>query len=501
MPLRRLLPVILLLSLVPQVLADTVTARRDFERGVAARERAEYTIAIDAFTKALREDDRSEYELALAEVLGWSRRFDDAATHYKNVLRREPRSRAAHLGLAQVRLWQQRYDDAAREYSALLRLFPSDVDARRGLATANYWSGDFRAARRDYDALLRLNPGDSEAREALAAIHAASAPLYRIEAESTSDDQPMQRSLARISYEHFLDPLTRVTAAAGTIHLEADERRESATAPFAGLGISTAWPSRKLRAEGSLRLLRFPNGETDPLGSVSFLRTLGRSTLALSVDRTELLHTASSLDDHPTATTSTLRWSRDHNGTLSAAAARATSYFDGNNGISADAYHLVRVLNRQSASLSIGASAAYRDTEETRFALDAASSVRAADGTYIYRYRASYDPYWTPHQLVEARVLAVSQLRYGRITVDLHGDGGIGRDLDLLFGPSSGSSAAAPLYAAPIENQRTFHPWRASATLSWPLGARHALTAAVEHQSTAFYNANTFHAGVTGRFR
>src|SRR4029079_11325865 len=100
-----------------------------------------------------------------------------------------------------------------------------------------------------------------------------------------------------------------------------------------------------------------------------------------------LLYTASSLQSHPYETTATLAWKH---GDDAAVALHAIRYFDGNLGRAAEGYRLVRV----GPWLSAGASAAVRDTDESRF-----------DGV-------RYDPYWTPQHLVAPRRVVLRDARH-----------------------------------------------------------------------------------------
>lgn len=443
----------------------------------------------------------TEDELRRAQELAWQQRFAEAEEIYREMLRRAPRSRAAALGLAQVLLWEQRYAAAARIYRDILRDAPDDADARAGLATAEYWSGDFRAAQRHYEAVLRLRPGDAAARKALAEIASTMTPRFTSDAVYTTDDQPMQRALATATATIFSDPLTTWTGTAGAYALRARELGfGSVTSPFAGIAGSTVFPSLHLRAGASLRLLRFPDGETGPLGGITLVRESRNASLSFELAKHELLYTASSLDAHPTETTASLRWSRETDSHSSAATVRAIRYFDDNRGRAADAYHLVRVARRGNASLSLGGAAAYRDTSESRFRLIGASASPRAGGGFEYSYGARYDPYWTPRRLVELRAIAAATINLHRATLRLHAGGGRARDRDLLFGPSTGTTPLAPLFDEPVEVRRTFHPWSASADIAVPIAGRVDLTFGAERQTTAFYRATTYHGGVSGRF-
>ena len=332
---------------------------------------------------------------------------------------------------------------------AVIAFAAADVDALKQRATLEYWSGDFRSAKRDFEAVLRARPNDAEARQAVDDITAASRPVIVNENRVVTDDQPLRRNSTAISYTQFSDPLTKWTATAGTYALHA---RTRTTSPFASLGVDTKFA--RLHATAALRVLRFPDGHDEPLGGFTIAREWRGTSIGFELDRHELLYTASSLRTHPSETTAALGWKRESGASSSAATLRAIRYFDRNHGRALDAYHLARIT----PVISIGASASYRDTDESRF-----------NG-------ANYDPYWTPLAQLEARGVVAAKLRAHRVTVDLHADGGVARD-----------------------RERSFRPWRAFADVSIPLRGTFNATAGVERQSTVFYRANSFHFGFSGR--
>jgi tetratricopeptide (TPR) repeat protein len=368
---------------------------------------------------------------------------------------------ADDLRHAQQLLWEKQYADAAAVYSNILRAHPNNIDALAGLATAEYWAGDFREARRDFARMLAKRPNDTDARKAVSDIDLASVPIVTSGIDGTTDDQPMRRSVAVAGYTAFSDPLTKWTATAGSYSLAARALGFGrATAPFAGVSGTMAFPWQHLSASASLRLFRFPDGHTQPLGSLALARTWGRATLTGSIARDELLYTATSLRSHPNATTSSLSWSRTTAAASSAAALRDIRYFDHNRGVAAEAYHLVRVAHGATSALNAGASFSYRDTNESRFA------------------NGIYDPYWTPKELREVRGILTAAFRVKAAAIHLHADAGVAHDADLA---------------------RTFHPWRTAADADFPIRASWRATLAVERQSTVFYRANRVSIGITGR--
>jgi tetratricopeptide (TPR) repeat protein len=466
-----------------------------------ALRRTKWIILLPAFAITFAAHASSlDDELHAAQQLAWQKHFAEAESAYRRILQRAPTSTAAARGLGEVLLWEGRNRDAAEIYRRLLRETPGDVDARSGLATAEYWSGDYRAAQRDFEAVIRARPDDAAARKALAEIAATMSPVIASENTFVTDDQPLRRASYGVATTIFSDPLTKWTATAGAYSLNArDLGFGSATAPFASIAANTSLPSMNLRASGALRVIRFPDGTTKALGSIGLAHEWSSSSLAIEIDQHELLYAASSLRTHPSETTATLAWNRNTDASSSSAAIHTIRYFDRNRGRAAEAFHLVRVVRKERVSISTGASISYRDTTDSRFRLIGASASPRTSGAFAYSYDARYDPYWTPRDLVELRGIVAATIDAGRAKVRLHADGGWAHDRDLIFGPSSGTTSLAPLFAAPIEVGRTFHPWRASAGVVVPLRASYSITFGVERQNTVFYRATAFHLGFSGR--
>jgi hypothetical protein len=498
---RRVLPLLLLLAAFPVSSRAAGDTDGLVTQALAARQRKDYEGAIGLLQEALKGENGSRIELLLAQTLAWSGQFEEAGQHYRAILRKDETSHDAALGLAQVLAWQHRYRLAAAEYRRILLRHPADTEALKGLATVEYWSGDLRSASRDFHSVLRNTPGDADARQIVSEIEKSGRPVFSAGTTIVDDDQPYRRVISDVEYSFFSDPLTKWTASAGTQSLSATRLGlGSGNAPFAGLAVDVPLPAPGMRAAGSLRFLRFPDSTTRPLGSVTLAREWSTQTLCAGLSRDELLYTASSVLAHPTVDAATIDWKRMSRRSMSAAAFRLFRYFDGNHGRGADAYHLVRVGEGKNFSVDLGASGAWRDTDETRFHLVGASAASAGNGLYEYSYSARYDPYWTPRNLREARAIVAASIRLPRGTLKLHADGGYGRDRDLVFGPSSGTAPLPPLFMAPLPVDRTFHPWRSSADLIIPIPGLADFNLGVEHQTTVFYSVNTWHASLTRHF-
>ena len=396
----------------------------------------------------------STYELRAATLEELLLRFnqraqasdlDDAERIARQALAEHPSSREAQLALADVLLWQGRYPEAIRGYEAILAHRPGDRDARRGLASALYWWGDYRAARREF---LRI-ADDPEAERALAGIAAAAAPGLTADALYRTDSQPYRVAFAEAEGYAFSDPLTRWSGAVGSYRF--DEAPLEGTAPFARIGVETAVPSLRTTLRGSATVLRFLDDETTVLGSFGADYRAGTGTVSITASRRELFGSELSVLTHPWVDSLELRWQRED----ASVRAETLRFFDDNSGSAVDGWFLVPV-----GPVSLGASAAWRDTAESRFTT-----------------AGVYDPYWTPLDLWEGRLVMTAKRRVGRVDAGLHLDGGIARE----------------------QINGTYHPWRASISMFVPVGrVRMGLTA--ERNSTVFYDANELRASLAANF-
>jgi tetratricopeptide (TPR) repeat protein len=337
------------------------------------------------------------------------------------------------LARARTLLWTARYAEAEKAFQAILADNPRDVEARRGLAQAYYWSGDFRHAAAEFAAL----PHDPQSQRALAEIRAASRPGYAVEGSTLDDDQPYRARGTAVRAYWFSDPLTKWEIDAGAARLV---DRDVASFGIAG---ETGLPPIHATLKAAAAWMRFPDDTKKLLPSVAVDERLGATTLTVAAADRPLLRSRAALLTHPTANVVSARWWR---GDAWAIHAEHLGYFDHNRGNAADAFYL-----RPFGAMAFGASAAWRDTAESRFR------------------GGVYDPYWTPMQQREVRAIAAAAWK----RASLHLDGGIAHD-----------SIAG-----------TFHPWRAALTVG--TGTFRVIA---EHNVTAFYRSNEIRASLAGRF-
>lgn len=481
------------------ILAQQVEARAREARRL--REQGHIDAAVTLLRSALRQTPGNEtLSLLLAETLGWQKHFDEAESIYREVLQRSS-SPAAKKGLARVLLWRGRYGESRELARTLLKISPRDVDAQEIAAIAAYWSGDFRSAEREFSEIVRLHPERSESRRSLLEIRSAARPLMKAGTDITVDNQPYRLTRTSAEGSFFSDPLTRWDATIGTYAIDPPRGRAGSFAPFASAGGEITFPSRSLVIRPRLGLIRLPDGETRPIGSLSgTVRTSEHSRLTVDGQRRELLTVRDGSDDHVTVDVFGAGfhlepkpyWSGDLR-------AEILEYSDGNRGESVSGYLLAPVGEIGGARLSAGCSVLWRDTDQTRFRVDTIRAVPTAN-FFTYRYDGVYDPYHTPQSLKEARLLISLGITRGLMTGRIRGDLGIARDRATDFGPRTGPAPAPNIDLHPVTFDREFHPWRLAVEVSRALTPHFEIRASYERSFTSEYRAHTAHASLVRRF-
>ena len=419
-------------------------------------------------------------DLARAEQLAWNKQFAESEALYRAILAKEPPSRRARLGLARVVMWSGRYAEAI----ALFNELPNDVDALEGRATAEYWSGDFRSAARDFRRVLALDATREFARKSIAEITATIRPSQRIDIAAIRDDQPLDAQRGEVSGTFFSDPLTRWTAALGTMHFDAG-RRGTRNAGYVRVDNETRWRGFVFgAAAGSF--------DGDFVGNA---RVQWRQ-FTLRVDRQEEVASATALGSHELSTTTTLRWSHDRNWIAAAEASRRT-YSDDNSGYAFVAYGVAPLLKRRAWTVWAGGSGAVRDTDETRFHATAISSSLEGN-VFRYTYRGEYDPYWTPDDLREIRAVFAIERAFEKGRVKLHADAGAARDKGRAFGPDLGSGPFPPQVFT-FAFDRSYRPYRFGLTADFAVAPAFRIEAGAERSVTVDYRSTSFHAALVRR--
>jgi tetratricopeptide (TPR) repeat protein len=432
----------------------------------------------------------------LAQTLAWNKEFAQAESAYRAGLLRWPEDTELRSGLAQVLLWSNRFREGERLFARLVRERPEDNAALLGAAQGAYWSGDYRSAMRRFETLVQRDPANADALRALGELRALMRSRYDVRGQYASDTQPLRRTVAVARFGFFSDPLTHwdVRGSAGAME---HENRDLGVRSV-GLSGTTTIPSMRTTVSAGIDRQWFDDGSAENLANASVSWKVGREIVALTFDQFTLLGTASAIERRESASRISLAWRHDRERGLQAAAtAHALRYTDDNDGFGADIYALQPLLRRGSMTLRGGLSAAWRDSREDRFRFTGFQSEQRTDGLFDYSFSGVYDPYWTPNDLSEGRVIASIESVSSRAQFRIQADGGYARERARGFGPAF-DVTPSPTFTFPITLSRTYNPWRVSAELTIPINQRIEFRARARREATAFYNVNEFEASLGG---
>jgi len=151
------------------------TLQQDLDRASQAERRHSWVEAERAYRDALKVDANSAAaHLGLAGVLSQERRWDEAVAEYREVLHFDPKNAQAHRALGAALAARHDLNGSIDEYREALRLNPNDAELQSQLGDALYASGDLNAATSAYRAALALKPSDASVTNSLGvALYAA----------------------------------------------------------------------------------------------------------------------------------------------------------------------------------------------------------------------------------------------------------------------------------------------------------------------------------------
>jgi tetratricopeptide (TPR) repeat protein len=160
MTLLRLLmfSIVLLFSVAP------VAAEELVEQANQAFAAGEHDRALALYNEVLAlEPDNVHALFRSAQILSWTRRFNESIERYETLLRLQPDHADAMHERAKVLSWAQRFEEAEAAFRSLLQRNPSHREAQLGLARVLSWSGQQTAARIEYERVLEQNATDLDA--------------------------------------------------------------------------------------------------------------------------------------------------------------------------------------------------------------------------------------------------------------------------------------------------------------------------------------------------
>lgn len=134
------------------------------ERGLAAKAAGDLPRAERELASAVKAEPRNaEAWFHYGTVLGWQKRYDDAAAALDRGLAIAPRDFDLRLARIRVRAWQADYATAARELEGMAREFPDNEEIQVMQGRVAGWQDQKAAATGYYQRVLERNPRQVDA--------------------------------------------------------------------------------------------------------------------------------------------------------------------------------------------------------------------------------------------------------------------------------------------------------------------------------------------------
>ncbi len=134
------------------------------ERGLAAKAAGDLPRAERELASAVKAEPRNaEAWFHYGTVLGWQKRYDDAAAALDRGLAIAPRDFDLRLARIRVRAWQADYATAARELEGMAREFPDNEEIQVMQGRVAGWQNQKAAAAGYYQGVLERNPRQVDA--------------------------------------------------------------------------------------------------------------------------------------------------------------------------------------------------------------------------------------------------------------------------------------------------------------------------------------------------
>lgn len=246
------------------VLADSVSSSRAvFRLASLHTERDQLDEAIRWHRQYVRLEPRDdEGRVALARVLSWAGRYDEAIATYDSVLARDATWRDAALGRARTLAWAGRLDTSVEAYRGWLGEHEADADAWTGLGQVLRWSGQAREASVALRHALAAAPAHRDAIEQLRWVEVELSPAVEPVVSHADDSDDNRSTLVALS-------MTVPALGGGTVGLSRREARllaTSATATTARIAKTVTARRARLRLDaGAARLESAGAARTSPL--------------------------------------------------------------------------------------------------------------------------------------------------------------------------------------------------------------------------------------------
>lgn len=115
-----------------------------------------------------------EARLDYARTLTWNKEYDNSVSEYKSIIKMDPTNFDAHIGMAQTLGWQKKFDLAFESYKKSIDITNISTEksiANAGMAQILSWQGSFELSIKHYKEAVRLNKKNVDALFGLGEVH------------------------------------------------------------------------------------------------------------------------------------------------------------------------------------------------------------------------------------------------------------------------------------------------------------------------------------------
>jgi len=121
-----------------------------------------FILVIFASTMGFSQEKKEEVTRLLAETYLASGKNEKAIKVYQEIIEKDAFNVKARISLAELLSWTKRYDDSIAEYKKVLEIDPENMDALKKMAEVYYWKGDLDNAELTYREILKINPNEND---------------------------------------------------------------------------------------------------------------------------------------------------------------------------------------------------------------------------------------------------------------------------------------------------------------------------------------------------
>lgn len=183
---------------------------------------------------------------ALAKVLSWQRKYDEAIEQYNLLRDRHPEmTLTAELGIARSYAWGGNFPEAVESLEGSLAAHPDDPDLLLLLGQVESWAGHTDRSLAAFDRLLEVDPGNGDALLGRARSLSWSGDFLEAEKQLKKmlEDNPGNVE-ARVALTHNLIWMRRPKDAAGILGAAAPKDRDRRDVRLANVSLSRSMGDR-----------------------------------------------------------------------------------------------------------------------------------------------------------------------------------------------------------------------------------------------------------------